>query len=113
MHAKVAVSNLKLIGNASCMGGKFPDPPLSGFSLLAWSVWHESTATRYSPRTARRPSRISRSRRARRRTTRRSRPDSAPRSSTSPKRSSTPSGPSSWGHELKCLLHNRMRSPAP
>lgn len=41
MPAKVDVSNLKLIGNASCMGGKFPDPPLSGFSLLAWSVWHE------------------------------------------------------------------------
>ena len=41
MIAKVDVSNLKLIGSASCLGGKHPDPPLHGMPLLGWQVWHE------------------------------------------------------------------------
>lgn len=31
---------LRVVGQASCVGGKHPDPPLDGFPLLCWAVSH-------------------------------------------------------------------------
>jgi hypothetical protein len=40
MDAKVDLGSLKCVGEASCLGGKHPDPPLDKYPLLAWSVNH-------------------------------------------------------------------------
>jgi len=38
--SQIAPSKLKIVGRAECIGGKHPDPPLYGFPLLGWMVWH-------------------------------------------------------------------------
>ncbi len=40
MANQINISGLRLVGEASCIGGKHPDPPLDKFPLLAWMVSH-------------------------------------------------------------------------
>ena len=37
MKAEIQFGRIEVVGEASCIGGKHPDPPLDGFPLLAWS----------------------------------------------------------------------------
>lgn len=41
MAADIELSTLKIAGEASCVGGKHPDPPLDSYPLLTWSPRHE------------------------------------------------------------------------
>lgn len=38
--ADIHAFGLSVTGEASCVGGKHPDPPLDKYPLLAWSVSH-------------------------------------------------------------------------
>lgn len=38
--ADITAVALRVVGEASCVGGKHPDPPLDDFPLLAWSRSH-------------------------------------------------------------------------
>jgi hypothetical protein len=39
-ESQVGISNVKCIGEASCLGGRNPEPPLDKFPLLAWGHGH-------------------------------------------------------------------------
>ena len=40
MDVLIDLSGIKCVGEASCVGGKHPDPPLDGFPLLCWCAAH-------------------------------------------------------------------------
>ena len=38
--AEVELNTIRCVGEASCVGGKHPDPPLDAFPLLCWMPRH-------------------------------------------------------------------------
>ncbi len=38
--AAATIPDLKVVGTASCLGGKHPDPPIDKHPLLCWMVSH-------------------------------------------------------------------------
>lgn len=37
---KASLAQYSIVGTATCVGGKHPDPPLDGFPKLVWMVSH-------------------------------------------------------------------------
>ena len=47
MAGEITLENLKIVGEAHCVGGTQPDPPVADFPLLAWAPlqWGEGIHT--------------------------------------------------------------------